>query len=289
MQIATKEDAANKSTATSLGTSDVLFPTQNAVKTYVDAAASGNSAGLATEITNRTNADDSIKANLASETTRATTAENTLATNLATETTNRIDSEATIKANLNSEISRATNAEATKEDAANKSTATSLGTSDVLFPTQNAVKTYVDAASSGNSAGLASEIINRTNADDSIKANLASETANRIDSETIIKANLNSEVSRAASAENTLSTNLSTETANRIDSEATIKTNLNSEISRATTSENNLSTTKEDAANKSTATSLGTSDVLFPTQNAVKDLCGCGFLRKLCRAGNRNY
>ena len=80
--------------------------------------------------------------------------------------------------------SRATTAEnnlsITKEDAANKSTATSLGTSDVLFPTQNAVKTYVDAAASGNSEGLATEITNRTNADDSIKANLASETTNRI-------------------------------------------------------------------------------------------------------------
>ncbi|MFT5215511.1 MAG: hypothetical protein ACI83H_000627, partial [Glaciecola sp.] len=31
-----KEDAANKSTTATLGTSDVLFPTQNAVKTYVD-------------------------------------------------------------------------------------------------------------------------------------------------------------------------------------------------------------------------------------------------------------
>jgi hypothetical protein len=35
-----KENAANKSTATTLGTSDVLFPTQNAVKTYVDASVS---------------------------------------------------------------------------------------------------------------------------------------------------------------------------------------------------------------------------------------------------------
>ena len=76
----TKEDAANKSTATTLGTSDVLFPTQNAVKTYVDAAASGNSEGLATEITNRTNADDSIKANLAMQKQQEQlTSENTLA------------------------------------------------------------------------------------------------------------------------------------------------------------------------------------------------------------------
>ena len=34
--LATKENTANKSTTTTLGTSNVLFPTQNAVKTYVD-------------------------------------------------------------------------------------------------------------------------------------------------------------------------------------------------------------------------------------------------------------
>ena len=33
-----KENTANKSATTTLGTSDILFPTQNAVKTYVDAA-----------------------------------------------------------------------------------------------------------------------------------------------------------------------------------------------------------------------------------------------------------
>jgi hypothetical protein len=33
----TKEDAINKSTDVNLGTSDTLFPTQNATKTYVDA------------------------------------------------------------------------------------------------------------------------------------------------------------------------------------------------------------------------------------------------------------
>ena len=80
-----KENTANKSTATTLGTSDVLFPTQNAVKTYVDAASSGNSIALATEIANRINADDSIKNNLDAETTRATNAENAIANNLSAE------------------------------------------------------------------------------------------------------------------------------------------------------------------------------------------------------------
>ena len=53
----------------------------------------------------------------------------------------------------------------------------------LLFPTQNAVKTYVDAASTGNSTALASEIINRINADDSIKNNLTTETARAIAAE----------------------------------------------------------------------------------------------------------
>ena len=137
---------------------------------------------LASEITNRTNADDSIKNNLASEITRATNSENTLATNLSAEVTDRTNADDSIKNNLTTETARAIAAEATKEDAANKSTATTLGTSDVLFPTQNAVKTYVDAASTGNSTALASEITNRTNADDSIKNNLASKVTRATDS-----------------------------------------------------------------------------------------------------------
>ena len=137
----------------------LLFPTQNAVKTYVDAASTGNSTALASEITNRINADDSIKNNLATEITRATNSENTLSTNLSAEVTNRINADDSIKNNLAAETARATAEETllgtTKENIANKSTATALGTSDVLFPTQNAVKTYVDAASTGNSAALA--------------------------------------------------------------------------------------------------------------------------------------
>lgn len=56
-----KDDAANKSTSTALGTSNTLYPTQNAVKTYVDS-------GLATKenaltITAEKNANYSIAAN----------------------------------------------------------------------------------------------------------------------------------------------------------------------------------------------------------------------------------
>jgi hypothetical protein len=60
----TPENQANKSTSTALGTSDSLYPSQKAVKTYVDAETTARAAAdttlttnLATEVTNRTNAD----------------------------------------------------------------------------------------------------------------------------------------------------------------------------------------------------------------------------------------
>lgn len=47
----------------------------------------------------------------------------------------------------------------TPEDEANKSTDTDLGTSDTLYPTQNAVKEYVDNAISGAGAVIAGSVI----------------------------------------------------------------------------------------------------------------------------------
>jgi hypothetical protein len=109
--LALKENATNKSTTTTLGTSNVLFPTQNAVKTYVDTAIAG-----ATIVDADANTKGKIQ--LAGD----------LAGTAAAPTVPGL---------------------ALKENAANKSTTTTLGTSNVLFPTQNAVKTYVDTAIAG--------------------------------------------------------------------------------------------------------------------------------------------
>ena len=106
-----KENSANKSTTTSLGTSNVLFPTQNAVKTYVDTAIAG-----ATIV----DADATTKGKIQLAGDLAGTAAVPTVPGLGL-----------------------------KENAANKSTTTTLGTSNVLFPTQNAVKTYVDTAIAG--------------------------------------------------------------------------------------------------------------------------------------------
>lgn len=107
--LALKENVSNKSTDTALGTSDSLYPSQNAVKSYADTA-------IAAIV-------DSSPATL-----------NTL-NELA----------AALWDDANYATSTAT-AIGLKEDSANKSTSTALGTSDTLFPTQNAVKEYTDSS-----------------------------------------------------------------------------------------------------------------------------------------------
>jgi hypothetical protein len=188
--LALKEDAANKSTATTLGTSNVLFPTQNAVKTYVD--------------TNITTVNSNI-----------TTLQGTVNSN-ATAATSAI---AAVQSDVDANETAANAAIALKENAANKSTTTTLGTSDVLFPTQNAVKTYVDT--------------NITTVNSNI---------------TTLQGTVNSNATAATSA----------------------IAAVQSDVDANETAANAAIALKENAANKSTTTTLGTSDVLFPTQNAVK-------------------
>jgi hypothetical protein len=79
-----KENTANKSTNTALGTSDILFPTQNAVKIYVDSKINTGDTNLGNEI-NRAKAaekeldDKKLDKTLTKAETIETTATNTLA------------------------------------------------------------------------------------------------------------------------------------------------------------------------------------------------------------------
>ncbi|RYJ51986.1 hypothetical protein DR871_006985 [Flavobacterium petrolei] len=230
---ATKEDAGNKSTDGSfISNSDVKFPTEKAIKTYVDASALSNSLALNNEISRATTAENTVVANLATETNRATLTEATLATNLTDETNRATLAEATLSTNLTTEVLRATTAEATKEDAGNKSTDGSfISNSDVKFPTEKAIKTYVDASASSNSLAL------------------------------------NNEISRATLAEATNVSAINFETTRATLAETTLSTNLTTEVLRATTAE----ATKEDAENKSTDGSfISNSDLKFPTEKATK-------------------
>ena len=178
----TPEDVANKSTNTSLGTSDTLYSTQNAVKSYVDTQITNNATPDATTLVKG-------KVKLAGD--LAGTADLPTVPGLATKepsitagttsqywrgdkTFQTLDKSAVGLSNVdntsdaNKPISTATqtalNAKQdslgfTPEDVANKSTTTSLGTSDTLYPTQNAVKTYVDNAVTGGATPDATTLV----------------------------------------------------------------------------------------------------------------------------------
>jgi hypothetical protein len=237
-----KENTANKSVTTTLGTSNVLFPTQNAVKTYVDAAVAG------VTITDGSITDSKIISVSASKITGVIAIANggTGASTITAAKTNFALNNVDNTSDVNKPISTLTQAALdVKENTANKSVTTTLGTSDVLFPTQNAVKTYVDAA-----------IANTAIADASITdAKIISVSASKL---TGIVAIANG------------GTGASTITAAKINfalSNVDNTSDVNKPISTLTQAALDV---KENTANKSATTTLGTSDVLFPTQNAVK-------------------
>ena len=165
-----KEDVSNKSTDTSLGTSDTLYPSQNAVKTYVDTAMSTPVIPTLDEVATAGNTTDTpliiqnavFTGTLASgqfQVQRQATGQGTSINSdgwVSINTTgyNKVEFKGT---NLHADIvleapnktagtyTIATATDLTdKEDVTNKSTDVNLGTSDVLYPTQNAVKTYTD-------------------------------------------------------------------------------------------------------------------------------------------------
>ncbi|MCX6300439.1 MAG: hypothetical protein NTY72_15265, partial [Bacteroidetes bacterium] len=151
-----KENEANKSTITTLGTSDVLFPTQNAVKTYVDVAISSATPEANATTKGKIQLAGDLGGTAAAPTVPGLALKADVYNPTFTGTVEGITKSmvglgnADNTSDVNKPISIATQiALDLKENTANKSTTTTLGTSDVFYPTQNAVKTYVDATVSG--------------------------------------------------------------------------------------------------------------------------------------------
>ncbi|WMW78352.1 hypothetical protein RF683_02600 [Flavobacterium sp. 20NA77.7] len=273
-----KEDAVNKSTTTTLGTSDVLFPTQNAVKVYVDSQISnatipdatttvkgkvklagdlGGTADLPT-VPGLANKENTIAAGTTSQYWRGDKTWQTLdktAVGLG-----NVDNTADADKPVSTAVQTALNG---KEDAVNKSTTTTLGTSDVLFPTQNAVKVYVDSQISNATIPDATTTVKG-------KVKLAGDLGGTADLPT---------VPGLANKENTIAAGTTSQywrgdkTWQTLDKTAVGLGNVDNTADAdkpVSTAVQTALNGKEDAVNKSTTTTLGTSDVLFPTQNAVK-------------------
>ncbi|MCR1023880.1 hypothetical protein NQT66_03625, partial [Cellulophaga baltica] len=290
-----KENTANKSTdGTLIDNSDVDFPTEQAVKTYVDAqvgavsqddditAATLNTSSIlaiqegTTEVTVDLSAleeSDDITANttaIANEVTRATAAESanataisnevTRATNAETANTNNISSNDTeIAANITAIAALGTD----KENTANKSTdGTLVDNSDVDFPTEQAVKTYVDAQVGAVSQD--DDITDATLNASSVLAIKEGTTEVTVDLSALEESDDITANTTAIANEVTRATNAETANTNNISSNDT-------EIAANITAIASLGTDKENTANKSTDGTLAdNSDVDFPTEQAVK-------------------
>ena len=118
---------------------------------------------------------------------------------------------ASINMAIDNEITRAGISEAllgtTKENVSNKSTdIITDAASNTKYPSVKTIKDYVDAAATGSSTALTSEIARATNAENVIATNLATETANRVAADATNSTNLINEVTRATNSETLLST-----------------------------------------------------------------------------------
>ncbi|MEP0212528.1 MAG: hypothetical protein ABJD66_04905, partial [Cellulophaga sp.] len=295
-----KENSANKSDVVTLGTSDDLFPTQNAVKTYVDNQVAGSTQVIvSTDADNDVTAgadggafydDAALQTNIATNASNITTA-NTAITNVqddvdANETAANIaiaavqtdvdNNEADADAAITTANTAITALQNDKEDSANKSDAVTLGTSDDLFPTQNAVKTYVD-----NQVAGSAQVIVSTDADNDVTAGADGgafyDDAALQTSIATNATNITAETTRATNAENAIQADVDANETAANNAIAAVQTDVDNNeadadaaITAANTAITALQNDKENSANKSDAVTLGTSDDLFPTQNAVK-------------------
>jgi hypothetical protein len=165
---ADKVDGADLDTNTSLGTSDVKIPSQNAVKTYADtklaasyldtdgALTANSDVKVASQKATKTYADTKMLASyLDTDGTFAANSDVKVPSQKAAKTyvDGKIDTDTTLGANSDtlvaSQKAGKTYAD-TKIPKSDIDTTTTLGTSDTKVPSQKAVKTYVDGKDFGS-------------------------------------------------------------------------------------------------------------------------------------------
>jgi surfactin synthase thioesterase subunit len=147
--IALKENSANKSSDTILAdATNTKFPTELAVKTFVTGQ-------ISTSNTATNSAIAAVQADVDANETASNSADATLQSNINT-----------LGATVTSNAATAATATALKENSANKSSDTNLAdATNTKFPTELAVKTYVDTSINSGGTALTNEATIRANTD----------------------------------------------------------------------------------------------------------------------------
>lgn len=255
----TAENVVNKATSTALGTSDTAYPSQNAVKSYVDSGLGGKQATLGFTPENSTN-----KSNVATLGTSATA----------------YPTQGAVKSYIDSGLASKQEALGfTPENFLNKSTLTTLGSSDILYPTQNAVKAYVDAglATKANVGGgglsyTPEDVANKASSVLLGNSNTLYPTQGAVKS--YVDTGLNAKQATLGFApENATNksdvSNLGT-SPTLYPTQRAVKAYIDAGLATKADVGGGFAYTPEDVANKSDITGLGTSTTAYPTQRAVK-------------------
>jgi hypothetical protein len=254
-----KENASNKSDA-SLGTSTILYPTQNAVKTYVDSQVALGTPDATSSVKGKLQLAGDLAGSASSPTVPGLALKAPINSPAFTGTVSGVTKSMVDLGNVdntsdaNKPVSLAAQTELDlKENASNKSDA-SLGTSTILYPTQNAVKTYVDSQVALGAPDATSSVKG--------KLQLAGDLAGSASSPTVPGLALKAPINNPSFTGTVTGVTKAMVDLGNVDNTS----DMNKPVSSAAQTALDL---KENASNKSDA-SLGTSTILYPTQNAVK-------------------
>jgi uncharacterized protein (TIGR02145 family) len=282
--LATKEDLINKSPDSYLGLSNTLYPTQKAVKTYVDTNVSTLNQQLQTQIAaNQLQTQEQIittENNLQSQIMQT---QSQLETQIW-ETQNNLEyqimnTESQLQSQIDLNQTQTQADLATKENTSNKSDDGTLSVENAneKFPTVQATKTYVDSNVNALQSQIGVTELNLNNQVNNLETLMLSnqtQLANQIETNQTQNIQAQSQLADQINANQTQNTQAQTQLATLIDSNQVLNTATQSALASAISTnqiatEGNLAT-KEDLVNKSTDVTLGTSNDLYPTQNATK-------------------
>ena len=235
-----KENLSNKSNnVTTDGTSTTKYPTVKSVKDYVDASTTAGTTAVTNEATIRAAADTTLQTNI-------TTLGSTVTANATT----------------------AAAATALKENSANKSTDVTLAdATNTKFPTELAVKTFVNASAASATTALTNEATIRATADTTLQTNIttlgSTVTANATTAATATALKENS-------ANKSTDVTLADATNTKFPTELAVKTYVNNQITIANATNANLTGAVTSIGNATTVvTNANLTGVVTSTGNAT--------------------